>query len=112
MHHHRHHHHHHGSFIITPPHDGIFLTAAFPLRSYGEDRFDEVLARELSKEGQRQLSVSEATAAKAAAHKLARYADANTTHPHPTKPNPNHMIEAHPHKPASHDRDQRNPIPK
>ena len=50
------------------------------LRSYGEDRFDEVLARELSKEGQRQLTVSEATAAKAAAHKLARYGHADTTH--------------------------------
>ena len=75
-------------------------------RSYGEDRFDEVLARELSKEGQRQLSVSEATAAKTAAHKLARYGDANTTHP-------NHRVKhaPHDHKPASHGRDERDPAP-
>ena len=82
------------------PPSRFFFTA---LRSYGEDRFDEVLARELSKEGQRQLSVSEATAAKAAAHKLARYGDANTTHTETqqTKPKPKSQGEARAARPQA-----------
>ena len=61
----------------------------------GDSGKPRVRGSQLSKEGQRQLSVSEATAAKAAAHKLARYGDANTTHPK-REPKPEPKVESEP----------------